>query len=186
MERIAEFAGSHAEWVQPASNQRYYELHDDTSVMASLRFRSAFGTLAVATTADESWTFKRVGFLNIRVTVRRAGEDHDMAVYTPRFWGDGELTFEDGAPPLLWRPTNFWATQWAFGAPAGGLIMEFKTGVPHERLSDIFKTQATVEILDAAEWRPLLPLLLPLGFYLFLMHHEDAAAGAAAISAAAG
>jgi hypothetical protein len=183
MERITELAGRHAEWVQPSSNQRYYELHGDSLVMASLRFRSAFGTLAVAKTANESWTFKRVGFITIRVTARRADEEGDMAVYAPRFWGEGVLRFSDDAT-LLWRPTNFWATQWAFGLPDGGLVLEFKTGIPHERLKDIFKTQATVEIMDVPEWRSRLPLLLPLGFYLFIMHHEDAAAGAAATSGA--
>jgi hypothetical protein len=101
-----------------------------------------------------------------------------MAVYA--LFGAKALRFSDER--ALWRPTNFWAT--GFGLPDGGLVLEFKTGIPHERLKDIFKTQATVEIMDVPEWRSRLPLLLPLGFYLFIMHHEDAAAGAAATSGA--
>lgn len=184
MDRISDLTGATAEWVQPSANHRFYELHHGRLVLARLAFRSAFGTLAVAETAEERWTFKRVGFLSIRVTVRRAGAGEDIAVYTPKFWGDGELTFADGTL-LLWRPTNFWATHWAFGEPEGDLVVEFRTGIPEERLRDIFKTQATVQVLKSAPWQRLIPLLLPLGFYLFIMHHEDAAAAVASGSAAA-
>jgi hypothetical protein len=179
LDRISDFTGSRAEWVQPSSNHRYFELRAASLVLSSLRFRSAFGTLAEAAAEGDVWTFKRVGFLNTRVTVRCAGEAEDVAVFTPKFWSDGVLAFSDETS-LLWRPTNFWATQWAFGLPDGGLLLEYRIGVHDEKLTDIFKHQATVEICDAASWRDRLPLLLPLVFYLFLMYHEDAAAGEAA------
>ncbi len=70
-------------------------------------------SLATAETADGTWTFKRVGFLNPRVTIRAAGSPDNLAVYQPKFWGDGTVTFADGAA-FRWQPTNFWATEWAF------------------------------------------------------------------------
>jgi hypothetical protein len=148
-----------------------------------LSFRSSFGTYATAETAEGTWTYKRVGFLNPRVTVRIAGAEEDMAIYHPKFWGDGILTLKEG-PTFTWRPTNFWRTHWEFADEEGQVVLTFESGVV--QLKDIFKTQATIRFEHVAEHRSLLPLLASLGIYLIVLHNQDAAAAAAATSAAAG
>ena len=43
--------------------------------LATLRFRSSSGSLATAESAEGCWTFKRVGFLQTRVTIRPLAAD---------------------------------------------------------------------------------------------------------------
>jgi hypothetical protein len=179
---LADFHGASAAWRQPKSAQRFFELRAGEALLATLSFRSAFGTLAVGETAEGSWSYKRLGFLNPRLSVRdaRQPEDQqiDLAVYQPRFWGDGVLTFQYGRA-FAWKPTNFWATQWSFTDQAGKLVLKFMPGAEHEKLTDLFKTQATVELHAVEGCRDLLPVLLTLGMYLILLHHDDSAAAAA-------
>jgi hypothetical protein len=183
MERLSEFQDSVVEWIQPRTGQRFYELRAGEAVLGSLSFRSSFGTLAIAEMDGGRWSFKRVGFLNPRVTVRVVDRDEDVAIYYPKFWGDGVIRFDDGRS-FAWKPVNFWATQWAFVDSDGRSVLSFQHGREHEKLSDIFKTQATVEIRPVEASRDLLPVLVPLGLYLIILHQQDAAAAVAATSSA--
>lgn len=174
MDHIATFAGQSLEWLQPKTLEHHYELQAGPAQLATLTFHSVWGTLATAETADGTWTFKRVGFLNPRVTVRVAGSPDNLAVYQPKFWGDGILTFADRTA-FRWRPTNFWASQWAFTGKDDTPLIRFKSGVEKQRLSDIFKTQAIVEIEPEESIGPVMPLLVVLGMYLIVLHQQDAA-----------
>lgn len=182
---LSESRGRFLEWLQPKTFDTYYELRSDRGLLGTLTFRSNFGTLAVGETADGKWSFKRVGFLNPRVTVRTYGSEHDMAMYQPKFWGDGILIFA-GGPNLLWVPTNFWRTDWAFLDQDKHLIVGFKGGVAKEKLKDIFKLQTTLELVDNIRFRDRIPLLATLGMYLIILQHQDAAGAVAATTAAIG
>ena len=182
MDRISDFSGQALEWLQPKTLEHYFELQAGPAQLATLAFHSAWGTLATAETADGTWTFKRVGFLNPRVTVRVAGSPDNLAVYQPKFWGDGTVTFADGVA-FRWQPTNFWATEWAFTLAGDATLVRFKSGAEKTRLSDIFKTQALVEV-EPDEWiQPFVPLLVTLGMYLIILHQQDAAGAVAATAA---
>ena len=182
MDHISDFAGQGLEWLQPKTLEHYFELQAGPAQLATLTFHSAWGTLASAETADGAWTFKRVGFLNPRVTVRVAGSPDNLAVYQPRFWGDGAVTFADGTA-FRWQPINFWATEWAFTGTGDTPLIRFKSGAEKQRLSDMFKTQAVVEIESDELIRPFLPLLVALGMYLIILHQQDAAGAVAATAA---
>jgi hypothetical protein len=185
MRKLSELEGEQAEWIQPKTFERLYQLIWGKEMLARLYFRSGTGTLATGETAEGIWTFKRVGFLNPRITVRAAGSEEDLAVYQPKFWGDGVLSFK-GGPVFAWRPTNFWSTAWAFVAPEETVVIAFQTGVEKERLRDIFKTQFTVTFYQMSTIREAAPLLVTLGLYLLILHQEDAAAaGAIAATSAA-
>ena len=179
MDHISALAGQTLEWLQPKTLEHYFELQAGPAQLAALTFHSAWGTLATAETADGTWTFKRVGFLNPRVTVRVAGSPDNLAVYQPKFWGDGTLTFADGTV-FRWQPTNFWATEWALSGAGDAPVVRFKSGAEKQRLSDIFKTQAVVELEHDESIRPLVPLLVALGMYLIILHQQDAAGAVAA------
>lgn len=169
--------GSVAEWVQPKALDPRYELHAAGAVVGTLSFRSSLGTLAEAAVGESRWTFKRVGFLNPRITLRVLGQHDDIAVYQPKFWGDGLLRFADGRT-LRWSPTNFWATEWMFSAQDGLWLARFHSGVEESRISDVLKTQLTVEWRKEEAWDEMLPVLLPLGLYLIVLHRQDVAAAA--------
>jgi len=183
MKTISDAGGARLEWREPKALERYYELRSDRDIFATLSFRSSFGTMATAETGSGMWTFKRVGFLNPRVTVREAGSEQDAAVYQPKFWGDGYLIFA-GGETFHWKPINFWATDWAFYDSSGRALVTFKAGTEHPKLADFLKTQATVDIEPAAVAQAKLPILVTLGWYLVLLHREDATAAAGGAVAA--
>lgn len=172
-----------AEWVQPKALANHYELWSPDALWASLTFRSMSGTLATAETAEGRWTYKRVGFLNPRITVRVEGAEDDVAIYQPRFWGDGTLAFQAG-PSFSWKPTNFWGTQWSFFDAQGSTVMSFAPGIRNQKLGDLFKTQFTLNIVPGSPIQGVVSILTTLGMYLLILHHQDAAA-AGAIAASA-
>ncbi|MBK6796203.1 MAG: hypothetical protein IPG76_05245 [Acidobacteria bacterium] len=160
------------------SLEQFYELRSGDSLIGTLTFRSSFGTLAVAETADEKWTFKRVGFLNPRVTIRVDGNLQDMAIFQPKLWGGGVVHFTDRRT-YTWKPANFWQTQWAFIDRQEKEVIIFRKGVKEEKLSDIFKTQVTVEINPSVLLGPAPTVLVPFGLYLMILQQQDAATTAA-------
>jgi hypothetical protein len=172
-------------WIQPKGLGRHFELRAGDDVLAILRFETLCGSLARAESADGSWTFKRVGFFKPRVTVRKAGEEVNLAVYTPRWTGrEGALEFPDGRV-FSWKQTNFWAARYQITDAVGNLLASFQSGIDKSKLSDIFKTQARVEIDLRGRALPELPLLVLLGWYLIVLQENDAAAAGAAAAAAA-
>ena len=184
MESIANFVGTPLYWVQPKTFERWFELRAGDQVVATLGWETSCGTLARGTTADGSWTFKRVGFLNPRVTVRQSRSEVDLAVFWPRWLGDGTLEFAYGKA-YRWQSTNFWASDWMFTATDGTPLVAFKEGSREGGLSNLFKMQSLVEIHPQARDLAELPLLILLGWYLMILRQDDAAAGAAAVAAAA-
>ena len=179
MDAFPKHTKSFIEWTQPKSLEKYYELRSGDSLIGTLAFRSSFGTLAVAETANEKWTFKRVGFLNPRVTIRVDGNPHDIAIFQPKLWGGGVVHFTDRRT-YTWKPANFWQTQWAFIDSQEKEVIIFRKGVKEEKLSDIFKTQITVEINPSVLPGPAPTVLVPFGLYLMILQQQDAAATAAA------
>jgi hypothetical protein len=182
---LSTVAGGPLYWIQPKTFERRFELRaGDGSLVASLRWERACGTLATAVSAEGGWTFKRVGFLNPRVTVREVGGEENVAIYYPKFWGDGVLECPGGRV-YQWRSTNFWRNHWCFADADGNVLLCFKPGRGKSRWSDLFKTQAIVDVEPQGQAVAELPLLVLLGWYLMILHQDDAAAGAAAAASAA-
>jgi hypothetical protein len=169
-------------WVQPKTMQRKYELRAGDRTAASLDFKTAFGSFALAVTSEGRWTFKRVGFFSTRVTVRRESEEIDLAVYRPNWSGtQGRLEFMDGRA-FTWKTANFWATRYTMIDAAGNALVTYQSGAEEAKLSDFFKDQARVEIDPAARGMADISLLVLIGWYLILLQHADTAVVAAAAS----
>jgi hypothetical protein len=170
--------GSPLSWSQPKALQRIFELRDADRLLGTLSFLKSFGSLAEASMATGDWTFKRVGYFRPRVTVRRRGLETDLAVYEPKGWGsEGELHFAGGRI-YAWKPANLWATKFNFVDNASKTLVAFRPGAEESKWSDLFKCQALVEIDPSASRLEELPLLVSVGWYLMILHHEDASAGA--------
>ena len=175
MKRIAEVIGRELEWVQPRAMKMEYELRAGDELIATLRFRSSFGSFATAESADGCWTFKRVGFWKPRVTIRGCGTDLDIAVFKNNTWsGGGTLEFPDGRKFLA--STNLWQTNFEFKTEAGEELVRFKTG-------GLLRLSAKVEIQPDQAGKPELPWVVMLGWYLFIMMYVDTASSADAVAA---
>jgi hypothetical protein len=176
MKSIAKQAGQELKWVQPSTFKMAYELRSGEELIAALRFRSAFGSLATAESLDGCWTFKRVGFFRTRATIRLCGTEEELAVFRNNTWsGGGTLEFPDGRK--LQATTNFWQTNLEFRGEGGELLVRFKSG-------GLIHLSAQVEIPAEAARRPELPLLALSGWYLTVMMHQDSTATTTAATAA--
>jgi hypothetical protein len=174
VKKIAEEMGRELEWMQPSAWKMEYELRAGDELIATLRFRSSFGSFATAESADGCWTFKRVGFWQTRVTIRSCGSDMDIAMFKNNTWSGGGTVELPGGRKIL-ATTNLWQTNLDFKTEAGATLIRFKTaGLVH--------LSAKVEIQPDAAGVPELPLIAMLGWYLAVMMYMDTAATVAAIS----
>jgi hypothetical protein len=174
MKKIAEVIGSELEWVQPSAWKMEYELRASDELIATLRFRSSFGSFATAEGADGCWTFKRVGFWQTRVTIRGCGSDTDIAMFKNNTWsGGGTLELPDGRKILA--TTNLWRTNFEFKTEAGEVLVRFKSG-------GLVHLSAKVEIQPDVAGVPELPWVAMFGWYLIVMMYMDTAGTVAAIS----
>jgi hypothetical protein len=163
------------EWRQPEARRRFYQLTSNGEETATLRFEKCSGSLATGEDGQAKWTFKRAGFLSPRVSVREAGADSDIAIFTPAWTGNGWLVFSTGHRYYL-RPTNFWATEWAFEGEDGSQTVVLSG--PH----GLFKQGGHARVAEAAASLPETPVMLLLIWYLRVLMKEDASAAAVMVA----
>jgi len=164
---IAEAIGRELKWVQPSAWKMEYELRADDELIATLRFRSSWGTFATAESADGCWTFKRIGFWQTKATIRACGSDTELALFKNNTWsGGGTLEFADGRKLLA--STNGWRTTFEFKSETGETLVRFKSG-------GFVHLSATVEIQPDSAGMTELPWIVMLGWYLTVMMYLDTA-----------
>ena len=175
MSRILDAAGRSLKWVQPSPLRMHYELRSGEESVGILRFRSMWGSFATGECSDGCWTFKRVGFLQTRVTVRRCGADTEIASFVNNTWsGGGTLELPDGRK--FPATTNFWQTRFEFRDESGGLLVQFDTaGFLHQSTG--------VTVYPAAVALPEVPWIVILGCYLSVMMRMDAVTASGGTSA---
>lgn len=167
--RIRDFAALPMRWEQPRSLRMEYELQAGGQRVATLQFRSSFGTFATLQDGEGSWTFKRVGFWRTHVSVRNLANDEELAAFHPHTWKQGgTLSLPDGRTYLA--NTNFWSTQYHFCTPQEEPLIRFT------KFRGILHHSADVTVLPAAAHLAELPWIIGLGWYLTLMLHRDTVA----------
>jgi len=175
VKKIAEVIGRELEWVQPSAWKMEYELRAGDELIATLRFRSLFGSFATAESADGCWTFKRVGFWQTRVTIRGCGSETDSATFKNNTWsGGGTLDLPDGRKILA--NTNLWQTNFELRTEAGAALVRYKIG-------GVVHLSAKVEIQPDIAGIPELPWLVMFAWYLAVMMHMDTASSAGVVAA---
>lgn len=168
MQKILDVSHQPLKWSQPKALQEAYELHAGDELVATLKFRSAFGTLARAECGDGCWTFKRVGFWQNKATVRTCTGVSDLAVFKNNTWSDGgTLEFNDGRQ--FKATTNAWKTRFEFQTLTEETLLRFN-------YEGVFRLSATVEIHPTAQILVELPLLVLFGWYLAVMLYHDSSA----------
>jgi hypothetical protein len=164
-----QFVGQELEWVQPRAMRRAFHLIADGENVASLQFES--GSRATGECAGGKWTFQRTGFLAPKITVREAGSDLDLAVFTPMWMGGGTVAFA-AAQRYQFRPDNFWRTEWVFETEDGKVLTTI-SGRPH-----LFKMGGVATVAQSAALLPETPVLLLLTWYVRVLMNADAEAAA--------
>ena len=171
MKKIAGVIGRDLEWAQPSAWKMQYELRAGDELIATLRFRSSFGSFATAESEDGCWTFKRVGFWQTRATIRSCGSETEVATFKNNTWsGGGTLELPDGRK--FPATTNLWKINLEFKTEAGKTLVRFKT-------SGLVHLSATVEIQPDAAVLSELPWVIMFGWYLTVMLYMDTASVAA-------
>ena len=173
MTRLSDVIHSDLHWVQPRVFDRAFELRHLDEIVATLSFRSAFGSFATATSADGSWTFKRIGFWQPRATVRVEGRTDDLAVFEHHTWsGGGTLTLAGGRPVRV--TTNVWHSKIEFLSADDDVLFRYLT-------EGFLRQESQVEVMPSLGRMPERLWLLLFGWYLVVMMHEDTAATAVII-----
>ncbi len=174
MLKLAEWTGQPLKWIQPRTMKMEYELRSDDFVAARLDFRSSWGSFATAASADGTWTFKRVGFWQTRVTIRAEGSDKELATFHNNTWsGGGTLQFPDGRK--FPASTNFWTTQYEFKTETGEPIVSFR------KIGGLLHMSADVDIHPLARSIPEMPWMVMLGWYLAVMMYMDSSSATVAM-----
>jgi hypothetical protein len=176
MQKIVDYAQQEMKWEQPNAFKEQYELHVGDETIAALRFRSMWGSLAAAESADGCWSFKRVGFFKTRVTVRPCDSEQDIAVYYPNTWSQGgTIEFPDGRKYKA--STNFWMSKVDITDENEAVVIRYNVG-------GFIRQSAQVEVEPTALRLPDLPMLVMLGWYLIILMYQDSAvvASVAAVS----
>ena len=147
-------------------------------MLASLHFTKKLGTLAEAEIDEERYTFKRVGFLRPKITIRKYQFEDDLATFQ-LIGGGGGLEFVDGKRFSLER-LSFWKNRWGFTNEQGDLLLTTclrPTLVGHK---------GEVAIEDRGGSEPRLLLLAVLAWYvLTLMADEGEVAAASTVAVGA-
>ena len=166
MRHLADVIRQPLRWMQVSALARTYQLRSGSDLVATLSFRSAWGTLAHARSADGSWTFKRVGFWQTRATVREDGAPCDLATFEHKTWrGGGTLRLADGRSLLV--TTNFWQTHIEFRPSEDHVLFRYRT-------EGFLRQSAELEIMPGLAGMREAPWLLMFGWYLVVMMHQDA------------
>lgn len=176
MQHIVDVVGQELRWQQPAALRQEYELRADNTSIATLTFRSNWGSFARAESADGCWTFKRVGFWQTRSTVRRCDSTIDLAIFQHNTWsGGGTLSLADG--PVFHLSTNTWQTKL-------DVLDAQQVALLHYASSGLFKLGASLTVEPHARALAELPWLVMFGWYVIVMLYRDTAATTAATAAA--
>jgi len=169
-------------WEQPSVMDRSFVLRSGEDIIGTLDFTSAFSSLGEATLGGEKWTFRKGGFLSPKVSVRRSGSKIDLAIYEPDWTGtQGEVRFSTGEL-YNWSVASIWGTMYTINREDGLELIAYLSGSKKKKFSNIFKQQAQMIIAPEAWQIKELPILVLLGWYLVILHHEDSTTVAATAS----
>ena len=177
MQSIRKIAPATLHWVQLRAIKHEFDLRSEDELCGTLLWKKAFGSLASATSSDGQWTFKRVGFLNPRVTIRQPGSDLDIAMFKPSWTGSGVLEFPSGRR-FQWEHKDFWRLEWTF-QEAGQELLRFKSK------ASSLKMKVRVDLSPSVKNLPEASLLASLGMYLLVLMRDDSAAASASTAAVA-
>jgi hypothetical protein len=168
MENLNIYIEKELTWLQPDVYIEDYELCGGESIIGTLKFRSKYGTLATAESAEGQWTFKRVGFFSPKISIRQVGTDSDIATFKFNTWQEGgEVVLQDGTK---YRATNnFWHTRMSFVDDQDQVLLKYPD------IGGMFRRSVTLKVYPAAAGIEKLSWLVMLSWYLVVMMQRETA-----------
>ena len=157
--------------IQKRRRTRVMELRDADHLYGTLERRSVFGTLAGVAVEGGRFTFKRVGFLRSRATIRREGAEDGYAVLEPRWTGEGRLIMTDGRE-LHWEREGFWRPTWRIDDAQGVTLFWIRSAGFTGNRGMVTLAPGAARMRDGT-------LLILFAWYLVQLMSEEAAAAAA-------
>ena len=157
MKSLHEVNPERLKWVQRSNRED--ELVSGDDAVAALHWAKNWGSLAVAESDDGKWTFKRVGFIHTKITIRKFGEDLDFYIADVGVSGETTLMLP-GQGAFRWTP-NIWRGTWTLRNNDGHEVMSIQ-------LSGVAKVIGNLTIKDSTVPVSTLSLLALLGWYLIM------------------
>ena len=156
-------AGRRLEWVHPDVERPEYELRMGSELIATFVETSADS--AIARTAEDILIFRKFGYANPHVIVKREGSDKEEARFDSSETEPGLLKFASGR--LFHWECHLWRASWLWNDSSGRHLMALKRdfGVAG-------KNEGHVEIADLGTESEGVGLLVLIGWYLILLSAE--------------
>ncbi|MGI0129302.1 MAG: hypothetical protein ACREEC_04005, partial [Thermoplasmata archaeon] len=108
-------------WLRRGASPLEFDLLAGDQPVATLIWKSGTGSLATARTASGSWTLKRTGFLNPRVTVRAEGTTTDVA-HLSVHWNYHRIEIR-GRPPYRFHRAGVLVPAWQVTQEGGAEVL---------------------------------------------------------------
>jgi hypothetical protein len=152
-------------WVQPRLTRREFELRAGSDVVGTLAWQGAFGWKAAGETAEGRFRLRLTNFFLGTIVIHAGDSDSELAVWRPRFFGDGTVRFAGGRAFRM-RPTDFWHRHWSVEDGTGATVFRLRSRFRWLRL------ESSVELEPGAERAPELSPLLLLAWFARLRAHN--------------
>jgi len=159
-------------WIQRSITQD--ELVSGNDVLGALHWANSWGSLASAESAYGKWTFKRVGFVHPKISIRTPDQKSNLHIAEVSWNGEATLKVLDQGT-FRWTP-NTWHTKWT-------LLDDNKKEVMKIELSGFLNVSGNLTVANPSIPYPTLSLLALLGWYLIMLVLQDDASSTAAIVA---
>lgn len=177
--RLTDVKDKELSWVQTSSLETQLKSKDGSAV-ASLRWVKRWGSLAIGTTAEGSWTLKRAGFLRPKITVRRRESEENVATMAMRWLGGGVVDFTSDGQRYSFRRSSIRKSEWTLNHE-GKKILTTTPQFGHKKLG------AAVRLQDSSSISPenhLSLLTIIMWYAILLMAYEGDGTSEAALGAA--
>jgi hypothetical protein len=173
------------QWIQTGDLDSQLISEGSDEPFAKLKWAKKWGSLATGESADGKWTFKRVGFLHPKVTIRETGTESDIATFSLSWGGDGVLEIPSEASAFLFKRTSMWHSEWILKRnDSEETVLTIRPDFGLTKVPTKKKLGAEVELGQNALAQSRLSLLALFTWYLIiLMTYDDYASYSGGITA---
>lgn len=157
--------GHEMSWIHPDPAVRRYELRAAERILATLSWNESDPSVATGQSGDQSWTFRRLGFLNPHVV---ALDDSGKQVFRfdATMSGGGMGHAEDGH---LYRwYANLWRAEWGWMDSGEADLVRFRRSFDVNE-----KQEGNLDLPELGRDNPNLEVLVLLGWYLIITVAEN-------------
>ncbi len=178
MKSFSEISSSRLILENSESDKKIFDLKDNSEIVAQLEFMKFWGSLAEVHTTEQVWSLKRTGFWQNKITVRKKGEEQNVAII-PYSYAKIEYISSDGTHLFL-KNTSVWNSEWCWVTTENQNVIEY-------RLTNCLECSGGLTINESFKEKiPNLLLIAMIGWYILILIEEDTEASTVAIISSTG